>query len=128
MALVRRPIPRVGTNSGATAVAPSVCPHPFPTGARSLAWRRAGSGFFLGLQDLAALVHPALQVEMVRTAQFAGILVLDIGRLLDRIRRAAHAAARRRCFSSRNGHIQNPWRVWSEASSDKDGPAACGAG
>src|SRR5882724_6395764 len=49
------------------------------------------SGFLLGLEDLAALVHAGLQVEVVRTAQFAGILVLGIGRRLQRICRAAHA-------------------------------------
>src|ERR1700733_10388630 len=50
-----------------------------------------GSGFFLGLQHLPALVHAGLQIEVMRTAQFAGILVLGVSRLLDRIRRAAHA-------------------------------------
>src|SRR4051812_12185870 len=75
-----------------------------PARPRSSARRRSGSGFFLGFQDLAALVHAGFQVEVMRTTQFAGILVLDIGRLLDRIRGAAHASPRRRCFSSRNGH------------------------
>ena len=33
-----------------------------------------------GLEHLAALVHAGLEVDVVRAAQFAGILVLDIGR------------------------------------------------
>src|SRR5207302_10766862 len=65
----------------------------------------ARSGFFLGFEDLTALVHPGLEIEMMRAAQFAGILVLGIGRLLQRIRRTAHATPRGRCFSSGNGHI-----------------------
>src|SRR6202012_3886306 len=65
--------------------------------------RKRGSGFFL-LQNLPALVHAGLQIEVMRTTQLAGVLVLDIGRLLQRIRRTAHASPRRRCFSSRNGH------------------------
>ena len=36
-------------------------------------------------EDLLAAVHAGLQVEVVRTAQFAGILVLDISRLLQRV-------------------------------------------
>src|SRR5712691_11822341 len=41
--------------------------------------------FLLGLQNLAALVHAALQIEVVGTAQFTGILILDIGWLLQSI-------------------------------------------
>src|SRR5438477_2939776 len=51
------------------------------------------SGFFLRLQDLPALIHSGLQVEVMRPPQLAGILVLDIGRLFQRIRRAAHATS-----------------------------------
>src|SRR5437899_10981780 len=61
--------------------------------------------FLLGLQNLAALVHAGLQIEVVGTAQFTGILILDIGWLLQSICRAAHATPRGRCFSSRNGHV-----------------------
>src|ERR1035438_2647856 len=63
-----------------------------------------GSGLGLGLEHLAALVHAGLQVDVVRTAQFAGILVLDVSRLLERVGRPAHAAARRRGFSFRHSH------------------------
>src|SRR6185437_9301843 len=63
------------------------------------------SGVLLGLEDLAALVHAGLEIEVVRTAQFAGILVLVIRRLLQGIGRTAHATPRRRCFSSGNGHF-----------------------
>ncbi|AHY55375.1 hypothetical protein BJS_04903 [Bradyrhizobium japonicum SEMIA 5079] len=62
------------------------------------------SGLFL-LQDLTALVHAGLEVEMVRTTELAGVLVFHIGRLLDGVCRAAHATTRRRGFSSRNGHF-----------------------
>src|SRR5579863_9684490 len=36
----------------------------------------------LRLQNLAAAIHAALQVDMVRATQFAGILIFDIGRRL----------------------------------------------
>src|SRR5665647_3200076 len=61
-------------------------------------------GFGLHLQNLTAFVHAGLQVDVVRTAQFTGILVLDIGRALERVGRTAHAAARRRGFSFRHSH------------------------
>src|SRR6185437_13889859 len=66
--------------------------------------RPPASGFRLLPNHLAAAIHAGLQVDMVRPAQFAGILVFDIGRRLQRIRRPAHAAPRRRCFSLRHGH------------------------
>ena len=62
------------------------------------------SAFGLRLDDLAALVHAGLAVEMVRTAQFAGILVFDVGGLLEGVGGTPHAATRRRRFSSRDGH------------------------
>src|SRR5215831_12700030 len=46
----------------------------------------ARSGLFLRLEDLAAAVHAGLEIDVMRPAQLAGILVLDIGRLLQRIR------------------------------------------
>src|SRR6185437_7700402 len=49
------------------------------------------SNFGLGLEHLAATIHAGLQVDMVRTAQLARILVLDISRGLERIGRAPHA-------------------------------------
>src|SRR3974390_2641813 len=58
----------------------------------------------LRLQDLAAFVHAGLEVDVVGTPQFARILVLDIGRPLERIGGAAHATARRRGFSFRHSH------------------------
>src|SRR5262245_13773539 len=62
------------------------------------------SGLGLDLEDLPAAIHAGLQVDVVRAAQFARILVLDVGRLLQRVRRAAHAAPGRRGFSFRNSH------------------------
>src|SRR5438132_8812117 len=44
----------------------------------------------------------------MRAAPFAGILVLDIGRGLESVGRAAHAALRRRGFSFWNGHGYAP--------------------
>src|SRR4051812_29808171 len=64
------------------------------------------SGVLLGLENLAALVHAGLQVEVVRTAQFARILVFGVGRLLERVGGTAHATPRWRGLSSRNGHIE----------------------
>src|SRR6476646_9034771 len=87
---------------------------------------RIRSGFLL-LQHLPTLVHAGLEVEVVRTAQFAGILVLGIGRLLQCVRRAAHATPRGRCFSSGNGH-NGPLGVLSEASSEPGRPSAARAG
>src|SRR3954467_15545805 len=83
--------------------------------------RRDSSGFFLGLQHLPALVHAGLEVEMVRTAQFAGVLVLDISRLLQRVGGAAHATARRRGFSAGNGHF-GILLGYCEGIVQKDGP------
>src|SRR5438477_12595407 len=44
----------------------------------------------------------------MRAAQFTRILVLDIGRFLKGVGGPAHAAARRRGFSFRNGHGKSP--------------------
>lgn len=66
------------------------------------------SGVLFHLQNLAALIHAGLQVEVVRTAQFAGVLVLNVSGALDRVSRTTHATPRRRCFSSRNGHSSIP--------------------
>src|SRR4051812_42179955 len=85
------------------------------TRVEAVPYSRTRSGFLL-FQPLPALVHAGLEVEVVRTAQFAGILVLGIGRLLQCVRRAAHATPRGRCFSSGNGH-NGPLGVLSEASS-----------
>src|SRR5207302_1078170 len=62
------------------------------------------SSVFLRRQDLAALVHAGLQVDVVRALQFAGFLVLDEGVGAERVMRAAHVAPRGRGFAFRNGH------------------------
>jgi len=67
-----------------------------------------GSGFGLDLEHLPATIHAGLQVDVVRTAEFARVLVLDIGGLLQGVGGPAHAAARRRGFSFRNGHGKSP--------------------
>src|SRR5262245_61713794 len=58
----------------------------------------------LGLEHLSALVHAGLQVNVVWAAQLPRILVLDIGRLLERIGGSAHPAPRGRGFSFGDGH------------------------
>src|SRR2546430_7227536 len=64
----------------------------------------AVSDLGLRLEHLAAAVHAGLEIDVMRPAQLARILVLDIGRPRQGVGRAAHAAARRRCFSFRDGH------------------------
>ena len=49
---------------------------------------------FLRRQDLAALVHAGLQVDVVRALQLAGFLVFDEGVGAQRVVRAAHVAPR----------------------------------
>src|SRR5271163_1271283 len=46
----------------------------------------------LRLQDLAPPIHPAFEVDVMGAAQFARVLVLDIGRGLEGVGGAAHAA------------------------------------
>src|SRR5262249_28496248 len=66
--------------------------------AKSHAWRSgsAPSDFLFRLEHLAAAIHAGLEIDMVRAAQLAGILVLDIGRRREGVGRAAHAAERGR--------------------------------
>src|SRR5579871_206706 len=49
---------------------------------------------FLWRQHLAALVHAGLQVDVMRAAELAGFLVLDVAVRLQRFMRAPHACAR----------------------------------
>src|SRR5579864_8552864 len=60
----------------------------------------------LGLlvQHLPAAIHAGLEIDVVRAAQLAGILVLDIGRPLQCVGGATHAALGGRRFSLRHGH------------------------
>src|SRR5688500_15583609 len=51
--------------------------------------RRSG---LLGFEDLPAAIHAGLQIHVVRTAQLARILVLDIGGGAQRIGRTTKAA------------------------------------
>src|SRR5579863_5477795 len=59
---------------------------------------------FLGREHLAAFVHAGLQVDVVRPAQLAGLLVLDKAVGLQSVVRAAHAGARGRDFAFGDGH------------------------
>src|ERR1700721_615173 len=52
-------------------------------------------GFRLLGQHLPAAIHAGLEIDVVRPAQFAGILVFDISRTRERVGRAAPAAPRR---------------------------------
>src|ERR1700732_3223081 len=99
---------KTGTFPGEAPLASrSVLPHSLAEFRQGDALPDARSGSLLGLENLPTLVHAGLEVEMVRTAQFARILVLGIGWLLQRVRRAAHATPRGRCFSSGNGHVES---------------------
>jgi hypothetical protein len=62
----------------------------------------------LDRQDLAAAIHAGLQIDVMGAAQLARILVLDIGRGGERIRRAAETALHRRGLSFRNCHVSTP--------------------
>src|SRR5271170_7762273 len=84
--------------------APRPCPSP---GEGPIVLQLGFSNRRLGLQDLAAPIHAALEVDVMRAAQLARILVLDIGWRLERIGGAAHAAARGRSLASGNGHRVN---------------------
>src|SRR5215203_6165914 len=82
------------------------------------------------LKHLAAFIHAGLQVDVMRAAQFAGILVLDIARLLERVGGATHSAPGRCGFSFRDGHYRSPGGdgsardVW-KAVLIKDRPCSC---
>src|SRR5215218_1086460 len=62
------------------------------------------SDFSLDREHLAATVFAALEVDVMRTAALAGLLVLDVGRRLQRIRRPAGSALHARHFFPRDGH------------------------
>src|SRR5688572_29481458 len=69
--------------------------------------RHPASALALRLQNLPAIIHAGLRIDVMRTAQFTRILVLDVVGLLERIGRAAHAAAGWRGFPFRYGHETN---------------------
>ncbi|VTZ62402.1 hypothetical protein EMEDMD4_380063 [Sinorhizobium medicae] len=60
---------------------------------------------FLRRQNLAAAIHAGLQVDVMRAAQFAGILVFDVGRSLEGVSGTAHATLGRARFSFRYSHF-----------------------
>src|ERR1700759_5528689 len=76
---------------------------------------------FLRRQDLAALVHAGLQVDVVRALQFAGFLVFDEGIGAKRVVRTAHVPPRGRSFAFRNSHRNTRRREkWGQADSSAD--------
>ena len=72
---------------------------------------------FLRRDDLTALVHAGLQIDVVRALQFAGFLVFDEGIGAERVVRAPHVAPRRGYFAFRNGHgrISQAWKIETAA-------------
>src|SRR5262245_52563765 len=84
----------------------------------SLTAYRGEEDLALRLQYLTAAIHAGLKIDMVRTAQLTGILVLDIGRGLQRVGRTAHTTLRRRSFSFWNSHgithssVKSPISPW----------------
>ncbi len=58
----------------------------------------------LGFENLLALVHAGLQVDVVRTVKFTGLLVFNIGCARHLVTGTAHAALGRRGFSLWNSH------------------------
>ena len=66
------------------------------------------SGVVLRFQHLAATIHAALQVDMVRTMQFAGIRIFHVSRLAQRVMAAALAALHLGNFTSGDRHGFSP--------------------
>lgn len=64
-----------------------------------------------GLQHLTTAVHAALQVDVVRAMQFAGIRVFDISRLPEGMMAATLAALHLGKFTSGDRHGVLPWFV-----------------
>src|SRR5262249_26512444 len=58
----------------------------------------------LGLEDLAALIHAGLEVDMMGAPELTRLLVLDPGDGLKLMARAAHANAAAGHFLAWNGH------------------------
>ncbi|NIJ57000.1 hypothetical protein FHS82_000826 [Pseudochelatococcus lubricantis] len=67
-----------------------------------------GSGLDARLQDLATAIDTRFEIHVVRAAQLARVLVLDIGRVSQRIGGTAVAAFCWRGFSFWNGHNSTP--------------------
>src|SRR5690606_34686984 len=61
---------------------------------------------FLGRQNLTAAIGAGLQVDVVRAAQLARVLVLDVRVGPQGVVGAAHIATGGRYFALRNGHVR----------------------
>jgi hypothetical protein len=68
--------------------------------------KKRGLDFLFRLKHLPAAILARLKVDMMRAAQFAGILVLDIGRRRERIGGTAEAALHGRHFSLGDCHFE----------------------
>ena len=96
---------------------------------RPLMLKRAeSSDVVFRLQDLAAAIHACFQVDVMGTAALAGIFVLNVGRLRQRVMGATLAALHARNFASWNGHWKTPFMPerllspWPNADQDLAGP------
>src|SRR5258705_6626508 len=65
----------------------------------------------LRLQDLPAAVLPGLQVDVVRATALAAVLVLDVRRRIERVRRPAVTALHPRHFTPRYCHGPSPTKL-----------------
>src|SRR5260370_550527 len=63
-----------------------------------------------GRGPLPDTINAGLEIDVMRTAQLAGILVFDIGRPLERVGRAAHPTPGGRGLSFRDSHVDSPQR------------------
>src|SRR5215471_6463439 len=79
-------------------------PPPWNLGDRASIGRPRPSDVGFRLQHLPATIHAGLEIDVVRTAQLARILVFDIGRGLEGVRGASHAPPRRRGLFPWHGH------------------------
>src|SRR5690606_34776819 len=71
--------------------------------------RPTGTGSAVArLENLAAAIHAGLEIDVVRTAKLAAVLVFDISRRLERVRRTAEATLARRRLPLGHCHGSTP--------------------
>src|SRR6476659_10158215 len=100
---LRRSRLRTGLASGAVSImADRASPRRRPK--RAVQARR-GLRLFLDVQDLTAVITARFQIDMMRPAKLARVLVLDIGRSRQRVVTSPVAALHARGFSLRNSHV-----------------------
>ena len=79
---------------------------------------------FLGRQNLTATIGAGLQVDVVRTAQFARVLVFGVGIGSQSVVGTTHVATRGRYFALRNSHVRLnlPGRRQTRRENNSGGP------